>query len=172
MTPLAWAVVVIGVLGFVVSVFWLAVTPAPATGSLLGDNPTAAIVAVAGLLTALGAPVVTNLIAVRKQVQNSHADNLRDDLDNKHDETQSGLATTQQQNTTIIAQNEQILRTLKEHGGAIVGIRQDLRHLRDVDRDTGRDLAEVRRATTDLDKKLDDHLEWSREYVQQQNRKP
>jgi hypothetical protein len=156
MTPFAWAVVVIAVLGFAAAVIWLAVTPAPKTGSVLGDNPTAAVIAVATLLTALGVPIVTNLLAVRRQVQNSHESNLRDDLDDKHEETSTLL--------------RQILATQKEHGGAIVGIRQDLRHLRDVDRDTGRDVAEVRGTVTDLDKKLDAHLEWSRDYVQNQEK--
>lgn len=171
MTPLAWTVVAVGIFGFVAAVIWLAVTPAPLTGSLLGDNPTAAIVAVAGLLAALGSPVVSNLVAVRRQVQNSHEVNLRDDLDEKQDETRELLATSHEQQTRIIAQLEQIAATLRDHGGAIIGLRQDLRHLREVDRDTGRDLAEVRRTAADLDQKLDAHLEWSREYVQNQQQK-
>lgn len=158
MTPLAWTVVAVGVLGFIAAVIWLAFTPAPASGTLLGDNPAAAIVAVAGLITAFGTPIVTNLLAVRRQVQNSHPQNLRDDLDDKHDETKALL--------------RQIVATQKEHGGAIVGMRQDLRHLREVDRDTGRDVAEVRGTVTALDQKLDDHLEWSREYVQNTKEKP
>lgn len=158
MTPFAWAVVVVGVFGFVGAVFWLAQTPAPESGSALGDNPAAAIIAIASLLTAIFTPIVNNLVAVRKQVQNSHETNLRDDLDDKHDETSSLL--------------RQILATQKEHGGAIVGIRQDLRQLRVVDRDTGRDVAEVRGTVQDLDKKLDEHLEWSREYVQNTKEKP
>lgn len=152
MTPLAWTVVVVAALGFVVAVIWLALTPEPESGSLLGENPTVAIVAVASFLTALGTPIVTKLTAVQREVQNSHEVNLRDDLDGKHEEVGTLL--------------RQILATQKDHGGAIVGIRKDLRHLRDVDLENGRGVTEVRQTAAALDRKLDEHLEWSRTQAQ------
>ena len=64
-----------------------------------------------------------------------------------------------------------ILARLKDHGGAVIGIRKDLQHLREVDLEQQRATAEHQRATTEIDKKLDAHLEWSRLYVEKQKGK-
>lgn len=87
------------------------------------------------------------------QTQNSHGTNLRDDLDEHRD---------------ILGT---ILARLKDQGGAVIGIRKDLRHLREVDLEQQRATAEHQRATTEIDKKLDAHLEWSRLYVEKQKGK-
>lgn len=108
----------------------------------------ALITAVQGILIALLArqssrvkQIAADARAAREQVQNSHTVNLRDDFDGKHGETSAKL--------------DQILAAQNEHGGAIVGIRQDLRQLRDVDHANNRDIR-------DLDRKVEEHLTWSR----------
>lgn len=47
------------------------------------------------------------------------------------------------------------------------GLRSELRHLREVDLDQGREIAEVRKGVHELDEKLDRHLDWATETVQQ-----
>lgn len=94
MTPVAWIVVVVGVAGFIGAIIWLGATPAPRipNGSrTLLENPGAIVVAIISAIAVLGAPVVAKLSAVQRQVQNSHSVNLRDDLDDKHDENAARL---------------------------------------------------------------------------------
>lgn len=140
MTPLAWLVVVGGIVGFIVGVVWLGATPAPQASSsmrMLLENPGAIIVAIISAIAVLGTPVVAKLTAVQREVQNSHKTNLRDDLDEKHDDLLAQLG-------TVIASQATIIATQEDHGRDIGGLRGELRQLREVDTQQARDIAEVR----------------------------
>lgn len=89
--------------------------------------------------------------ASKAQVQNGHTKTvLRDDIDDI-----TGMI------RTVMDRQARHGEALKDATGAVIGIRKDLRHLREVDLDHGRDI----RA---LSTKLDDHLAWSHDYVEQQ----
>lgn len=84
---IAAVMVVAGVTGFVLWTLSLD----DAHGNPLIDAPGAVVIGgVLAAVTALLAPLVTVLASrlrdIRHQVQNSHASNLRDDIDDKHDE--------------------------------------------------------------------------------------
>jgi hypothetical protein len=95
-----WAVVILGILGGVAvtgAVIWFGMwlfTAYDDHGRKIVDVPSAAVIVaflglVAGTITAVGTPLVTVLVKrlgdIRHQVQNSHQENLRDDIDGKHD---------------------------------------------------------------------------------------
>lgn len=161
--PIWWVVFAVGLLVAAVgAIVWLGATNAPA-GRPLVENPGGIIVALIGGAVSLSALIVPKLNSIRDataatqhHVVNDHGDRvLRDDLD-KAIRLIEGVAT----------QVAQVRKTQADHGRDIGGMRADVRQLREVDRDNGRDIAEVRGTVADLDKKLDEHLEWSREYVQ------
>lgn len=110
----------------------------------------AAVIALLARQSSRQKKVERDVREITYQTRNSHTVNLRDDLDKKHEETSGALA-------GIVGQ-------VKDAAGAIIGIRKDLQQLRDVDLDHGRDLQQMRGTVADVDKKLDQHLEWSRKH--------
>lgn len=87
-----------------------------------------------------------------EETRNDHAPiNLREDMDAKHEQQ------LVEQRTAWAGVTAQ----LKEALGAIIGIRKDLRQLRDDDLEQRREQRSQREQITDLDKKFDQHVEWS-----------
>lgn len=78
--------------------------------------------------------VPEKLERVRNQVENSHKTNLRDELDSRHSETLD----------------------------LIRGLQKDVGRLDQRDINTGQKIGTVNQNIADVDKKLDDHITWSR----------
>lgn len=165
--PYWWVLFGVGlIVAAVGAIVWLGATNGPG-GRALVENPGGIIAVLVGGVLSVTAVIIPKLNSIRDataatqhHVVNDHGDRvLRDDLD-KAIRLIEGVS----------QQVTQVIRTQNEHGNDIGGMRAEVRQLRDVDRDNGRDIAEVRGNVADLDRKLDEHLEWSREYVQTQHK--
>lgn len=100
----------------------------------------AIIAAVQGVVLALIGKVARDSSITRKEVKNSHATNLREELDDRHHEQMAELR----------------------------GIRKDVGRLDERDIERGREVRRIDAKVDSLGGKLGEHLEWSREYVQGQ----
>nr|WP_274635523.1 hypothetical protein [Microbacterium bovistercoris] len=135
--PPRWPTVliaVVGALATVIILIWAGATYDD-HGNALIDEPIAKIfVALIGGAVTLGAMMLQRTIGqIKHQVKNSHKVNMRDDLDDKHDELVSGIA-----------------RLSKDMGG----IRRDIGRLGDTDHQVHSDLSQLRR-------EFAEHVTWS-----------
>jgi hypothetical protein len=154
--PSRWptvTIIVVGVVATVLAVIWAASSYDAEGHPILSDAGAGVLAAIIGAGATLGATALQRTVAqIKHQVKNTHSENLRDDLDTKHDELIAAI--TEVKHTQH--QHAQSLARLESVPAEVGGIRRDLAGLHE-------DVGRLATADQQMRSRLETHIDWSQE---------